>query len=96
MVSLFPSLSPQYWSMRFFFFVFIFFFVDSYFASSKSNSIFSGSSYLGRSLIQVDIEDHPPIPTGSSCQFLVQHVLLYFFVIVGYTLTGLCESLHIF
>jgi hypothetical protein len=28
--------------------------------------------------------------------FLVQHVLLYFFVIVGSTLSGLSESLHIF
>jgi hypothetical protein len=47
-------------------------------------------------MIQVDIGGHPPVPTGSSCQFLVQHVLLYFFVIVGSTFLGLSESLHIF
>ena len=47
-------------------------------------------------LIQVDIGSHPPIPTGSSWQFLFQHVLLYFFSIVGSTLMGLSESLHIF
>jgi hypothetical protein len=47
-------------------------------------------------LIQMDIGGHPYVPTGSSCQFLVQHVLLYFFVIVGYTLPGLPEALHIF
>jgi hypothetical protein len=47
-------------------------------------------------LIQVDIGGHPPIPTGSSCQFLVQHILLYFFVIMGSTLLGMFESLHIF
>ena len=39
---------------------------------------------------------HPPIPTGSSYPFLVQHVLLYFFVIMGSTLLGLSEALHIF
>ena len=50
----------------------------------------------GGGLIQVDIGGHPPIPTGSSCPFLVQHVLLYFFVIVGSTLLGLSEALHIF
>jgi hypothetical protein len=44
----------------------------------------------------VDIGGHPPIPIGSSFQFLVQHVLLYFFVIVGSTLSGLSGSLHIF
>ena len=39
----------------------------------------------------------PPIyPTGSSCQFLVQHVLMYLFVIVGSTLSQLFEVLHIF
>jgi hypothetical protein len=43
----------------------------------------------GGGLIQVDIGGHPPIPTGSSCLFLVQHVLLYLFVIVGSTLLGL-------
>ena len=47
-------------------------------------------------MIQVDIGGHPPIPTGSSCPFLVQHVLLYFFVIVDSTLVGLSEALHIF
>jgi hypothetical protein len=50
----------------------------------------------GRGLIQVDIGGHPPVPTGSSYQFLVHHVLLYFFVIVGYTLTRLSKPLHIF
>jgi hypothetical protein len=49
-----------------------------------------------KEMIQVDIGGHPPIPTGSSCHFLVQHVLLYFFVIVGSTLLGLSEALHIF
>ena len=47
-------------------------------------------------LIQVDIGGHPPIPIGSSCLFLVQHILLYLFVIVGYTLLRLSEALHIF
>jgi hypothetical protein len=47
-------------------------------------------------LIQMDIGGHPPIPNGSSCQFLVQHVLMYFFVIMGSTLLGLFEVLHIF
>jgi hypothetical protein len=47
-------------------------------------------------VIQVDIGGHSPILTGSSCQFLVQHILLYFFVIVGSTLLGLSEALHIF
>jgi hypothetical protein len=47
-------------------------------------------------VIQVDIGGYPPIPTGSSCSFLVQHVLLYFFVIVGSTLLGPSEALHIF
>jgi hypothetical protein len=51
---------------------------------------------IGVKMIQVDIGGHPPIPTGSSFQFLVQHVLLYFFVIVGSTLSGLSEALHIF
>jgi hypothetical protein len=44
----------------------------------------------------VDIGGHPPIPTGSSCLFLVQHVLLYLFVFVDSTLMGLSKSLHIF
>ena len=44
----------------------------------------------------MDIGGHPPAPTGSSCQFLMQHVLLYSFVIVGSTLLGLSKSLHIF
>jgi hypothetical protein len=47
-------------------------------------------------VIQLDIGGHPPVPTRSFCQFLVQHVLLYFFVIEGSTLSGLFESLHIF
>jgi hypothetical protein len=47
-------------------------------------------------MIQLDIGGHPPIPTGSSCPFLVHHVLLYFFVIVGSTLLGLSEALPIF
>ena len=44
----------------------------------------------------MDIGDHPPVPTGSSHQFLVQHVLMYFFVIVDSTLFGMSEALHIF
>ena len=47
-------------------------------------------------MIQVDIGGHPPIPTRSSWQFLVQHVLLYFFLIVGSTLPRLYEAIHIF
>jgi hypothetical protein len=43
----------------------------------------------------MDIGGHPPVPIGSSCQFLVQHILLYFFVILGSTLLGLSEALHI-
>jgi hypothetical protein len=27
-------------------------------------------------LIHVDIGGHPPIPTGSSCSFFIQHVFL--------------------
>jgi hypothetical protein len=50
----------------------------------------------GGGLIQVDIGGHPPIPAGSSCPFLVQHVLLYLFVIVGSTLLWMYESIHIF
>jgi hypothetical protein len=50
----------------------------------------------GGGLIQLAISGHPPIPTGSSCPFLVQHILLYFFVIVDSTLLGLSKSLHIF
>jgi hypothetical protein len=46
-------------------------------------------------VIQVDIGVHPPIPTGSSCMFFVQHVLLYYFAIVGSTLLGLFEAPHI-
>jgi hypothetical protein len=51
--------------------------------------------HVGSKLIQVDIGGHPPIPTGSSCMFFVQHVLLYFFVIVGSTLLGMSEAIHI-
>jgi hypothetical protein len=54
------------------------------------------STTLDSSLIQLAIGGHPPIPTGSSCPFLVQHVLLYFFLIVGSTLLGVYESLDIF
>jgi hypothetical protein len=50
----------------------------------------------GRGLIQVDIHGHPSVPTGSFCHFLVQHILLYFFVIEGSTLSGLSEALQIF
>jgi hypothetical protein len=50
----------------------------------------------GGGLIQMDIGGHPPISTPSCCPFLVQHVLLYFFVIVGSTLLGWFEALHIF
>jgi hypothetical protein len=44
----------------------------------------------------MDIGGHPPIPTDSSYQFLVQHVLMYLCVIVGSTLLGMFESLYIF
>jgi hypothetical protein len=47
-------------------------------------------------VIQVDIGGHPHIPTGFSRRFLVQHVLLYLFVIVGSTLWTLSEAPHIF
>jgi hypothetical protein len=47
-------------------------------------------------MIYVDIGGHPPVPIGSSCQFLVQHVLMYFFVMVGPTLLGLSKAPHIF
>jgi hypothetical protein len=57
---------------------------------------FCNTYKLDKDVIQVDIGGHPPVPTGSFCQFLVQHVLLYFFVIVGSTLLGLSEALHIF
>jgi hypothetical protein len=50
----------------------------------------------GGGLIQVDIGGHPPVPIGSSCHILVQHVLLYFFVIMGSTLPGMSKDLHIF
>jgi hypothetical protein len=50
----------------------------------------------GGGLIQVDIGGHPPVPTGSSYHFLVQHILMYFFVIMSSTLLGLFEALHIF
>ena len=53
-------------------------------------------SLMAGFVIQVDIDGHPHVPTGSSCLFLVQHVLLYFFVIVGSTLLRLFEALHIF
>jgi hypothetical protein len=43
----------------------------------------------------VDIGGYPPIPTRSSCPFLVQHVLIYFFVIMGSILLGLSEALQI-
>jgi hypothetical protein len=49
----------------------------------------------GGGLIQVDIGGHPPIPTGSSCPFFVQHVFLYCFIIVSSTLLGLSEASHI-
>jgi hypothetical protein len=44
----------------------------------------------------VDIGGYPPIPTGTCCKFLVQHVLLYFFAIEGSALLSLYGSLHIF
>jgi hypothetical protein len=43
----------------------------------------------------MDIGGHPPIPTGSFCPFFVQHILLYYCVIVGSTLLGLSEAPHI-
>ena len=67
----------------------------------RSMSIHEGTTHATKQfdrvlVIQLAIGGHPPIPTGSSCPFLVQHVLLYFFVIVGSTLLGMFESLHIF
>ena len=44
----------------------------------------------------MDIGYHAPIPTGSSCPYLVQLVLLYFFVILGSTLLWMSEALHMF
>jgi hypothetical protein len=58
----------------------------------KTMVLLRGDFEIVEEMIQVDIGGHPPVPTGSSCQFLVQHVLLYFFVIVGSTLPGLSES----
>jgi len=52
--------------------------------------------YFWNELIHMDIGGHPPVPTGSSFQFLVKHILLYLFVIVGSTLPGFFEALHIF
>jgi hypothetical protein len=46
--------------------------------------------------VGMDIGGHPPILTGSSCLFLVQHIILYFFVIMGSTLMGLSKSIHFF
>jgi hypothetical protein len=43
----------------------------------------------------VDIGGHPPIPTGSSCPFFIQHIFLYCFIIVSYTLLG-CLKPHTF
>jgi hypothetical protein len=47
-------------------------------------------------MIHVDIGGHPPIPTIFSSLFLFQHILLYFFVTVGYTLIRVSKYLHIF
>jgi hypothetical protein len=47
-------------------------------------------------VIHVDIGGHPPVPTSSSFQLLVQHVLLYLFVIVPSTLLRLSKYLYIF
>ena len=44
----------------------------------------------------MDIGGHPPIPIDSAWHFLVQHVLLYFLTIVGSTILGMFEALHIF
>ena len=44
----------------------------------------------------MDIGGQQSVPTGSSCHFLVHHILLYLFVIVGSTLPGLSEAIHIF
>ena len=43
----------------------------------------------------MDISGHPPIPIGSLCPFFIQHIFLYCFIIVSYTLLGLFESSHI-
>jgi hypothetical protein len=42
--------------------------------------------------IQVDIGGHPPIPTGSSCLFFIQHIFLYCFIIVNSTLLGFSKA----
>ena len=62
----------------------------------KTLSLFPGNSMQwrpllpkGGGLIQMDIGGHPPIPTNSSCQFLVQHVLMYLFVSVCSTVPRL-------
>ena len=44
----------------------------------------------------MDIGGHPPISIGSSYSFLVQLILLYFFVIVGSTLLWMSKALHMF
>jgi hypothetical protein len=49
----------------------------------------------GGVLIQVDIVGHPPIPTGSSCPFFIQHVFLYYFIIMSYTLLELSRASNI-
>ena len=49
----------------------------------------------GGVLSQVDIGGLPPIPIGSSCPFFIQHVFLYFFIIVISTLLGQSEASHI-
>jgi hypothetical protein len=43
----------------------------------------------------MDIGGHPPIPTGSSCMFLIQHVFMYYFIIVSSLIQGMSESSHI-
>jgi hypothetical protein len=43
----------------------------------------------------MDIGGHPHIPTGSSCLFLIQHVYLFYFIIVSSLLLGLSEASHI-
>jgi hypothetical protein len=65
--------------------------------NQQRNSIHSDSDgdLQALNLIQVDIGGHPPIATGSSCFFLIQHVFLYCIIIVRSTLLGLFEASHI-
>jgi hypothetical protein len=43
----------------------------------------------------VDIGGHLPIPIGASCPFFIQHIFMYYSIIVSSTLLGLYEVSHI-